>query len=131
MKYSSPPKNILIDTRKKDWKSAEKIKDILSTGYLYIREQFRLTDVNCEFKRVGSGVVSGVGGGVGVVSGGGVGGGVATEYLLTAWPYTMKVYLLDSHHIGIRIETDCEGVSHDGIREAMRVMVEQIRAINA
>lgn len=80
----------------------EQIKTSLASLRDQIKEQFRLTDLNCglsEKKENGR-----------------------TEYYLEAWPHGIKVILIpNTGSMEIWFVNQCEGVSHDGMREALNL----------
>ena len=86
----------------------EQIKSALTSLHDQIKEQFRLTDVNCkltEKKENGR-----------------------TEYYLEAWPHGIRVALTsNTKSMNIWFANECEGVSHDGIREALKLAASKIK----
>ena len=87
--------------------SIDRIKDYMTSLRDQIKEQFRMTDINCKLtEKKENGLI---------------------EYYLEAWPHGIRVLITRSGSMNIWFANECEGVSHAGIREALKQTAYKIK----
>ena len=88
----------------KDRINGDKIKDLMSFHYNRIRILSKICELSVRKK------------------------GDTIEHYLCAWPHSIKI-CINSKMISVYFINECEGVSHEGIREEIRQLVDKIKDI--